>query len=380
MLSQIAPNAPHGKYYRVLNLGPNQNTQGTTCSNCANWWLLGGPSQGNLWSGWTLANFDVGASAPYFEDNIPDAWGSSALLGKLFTQIETGGQLPIISGANTTTNSGNAYSVTSSSACGNGAIPSVPANGTATCFKTNVNNTGNTTLSVDGGPAYPLYWPLSAQNNITSFQMPSGTLSASSPWMAVFTTTTGAAAWSSATTYSAGFPVTASDGNTYYSIAGSNTNINPVGDGGVHWQALTPAWWFCPNCGGAGNVGMIVGSAIPVITQTLATMASNSVSFPLICYESGEQILNIGDTFTYYTMLAAIQDNRWLAVYNQYYSAVKAAGLTGVCNHFNDIGANIFGTWGYNPQMYTANGLSPAAAKQQSLYNYIRANPKVSLP
>ena len=147
----------------------------------------------------------------------------------------------------------------------------------------------------------------------------------------------------------------------------------------LHWQRITPAWWVCNNCAFLSG-GMINFAASAIITPTLATMSALSVSMPLVCYESGDSILDIGDTFTYYTMLEAHADSRWLSVYNQYYSAIKSAGLTGVCLHFNDIGASIFGTWGYNPNMYGRSGLAAVLPKQQSLYNYISANPKMNLP
>lgn len=374
LMGLVTSNSSNTRYFRVLGLGPNQNTQGTG----ANWWWFGGPAQGNLWSGWTLAHFDAGVLAPYFIGAVPDAWGAPSLLGNLFTEIQSAEIIPSTSAANTTTGSGNNYVLTSSSLCGNGAIPATPTNGTITCFKPNIANTGSSTLKVDGGTQFPLYLVQSASNNITSFQLSSGLLATGTGYNAVFTTTTGAPSWSSSVTYSAGFPVVASDGNTYFSIAGSNTNINPVGDGGVHWQALTPAWWLCLGCGGSN--GGLINSAMKDITDTTATMASLSVSMPLVCYESGQSIVNIGDTFTLYTMNEAQADSRWLSVYAQYYAAIKANGETGTCGHYNDIGTSIFGAWGFNSEMYTSTGIAPVIPKQQSLYNYIQANPKVSLP
>ena len=239
LMAQVTSNSSNSRYFRVLGLGQNQNSQGSTCGNCANYWWLGGPTQGNLWSGWTLSHFDVSALAPYFGTGIPDAWGDPTLLGRLFSQIQTGGQFPDTTGANTTTGSSNNYVLASSSACGNGTIPSTPSNGTITCFKPNFTNTGNSTLTVDGGTTYPFYWPRSSSNSISSYQLSAGQITATGcgggpcTTIVTFTTTTGASAWNSGTTYSAGFPVVGSDGNTYYSTAGSNTNNNPVGDGNV---------------------------------------------------------------------------------------------------------------------------------------------------
>jgi hypothetical protein len=388
VMGLITAASSNNKYYRVLGLGSNQNSQGTTCGNCANWWWLGGPAQGNLWSGWSLSHFDVTTVAPYITDAIPAAWGDPNLLGNVFTAVQTGGGLvPSSSGANTTTNTGNDYSLTSSSACGNGAIPATPSNGTITCFKASATSTGNTTLTVDGGTKLPLYWVVSGTNSISSFQLassPNGTnLVSGTTYYAVYTTTTAAPAWAVGTTYAAKFPVSASDGNTYYSIAAGNVGIDPTTDGGVHWQPLTPAWWNCPSGCGAGSSnggGMITHTAIPITTQTLATMSALSVSMPLTCYESGEQMVNSGDTFIYYTMSAALADPRWIPAYLQYYAAVKSNGQTGACLHYNDFGWSIFGTWGLNSTMYSGSGLASPSPKLQSVLQYIQQNPKVSLP
>ena len=72
-----------------------------------------------------------------------------------------------------------------------------------------------------------------------------------------------------------------------------------------------------------------------------------SVSLPLVAYESGQQILNIGDTFTLYTMTAASTDSRFGTAMQSYYAALKTAGLTGVMDYFYDVGAwLIFGIVG----------------------------------
>ena len=375
LMGLITSHSLNNRYYRVLGLGPNQNTQGTTCGNCANWWWLGGSAQGNLWSGWSLSNFDVVTLAPYFGYSIPDAWGASALLGNLFTEITNGGIIPSSSGASATTNSGNNYTLTSSSACGAGALSS-PVNGSITCFKANATSTGNSKLTVDGGTQYPLYYPLGQTNDVSCWNLNSGGdcgngLTSSSTYYAVFTTTTGATAWAAGTTYAQGFPVVGSDGNTYVSVAGSNTGNNPVGDGGVHWTAITPAWWLC-FCGSGG----MVAGATTIVTQTQATLSSLSVSLPMVGYESGQQIVEIADTFTLYTLTEAQNDARWVAVYLNYYGALKTAGFTGVINHYNDIGVwSIFGSWGFSQNLYNA-----PVPKQTALDLYIQQNPKLSLP
>jgi hypothetical protein len=125
---------------------------------------------------------------------------------------------------------------------------------------------------------------------------------------------------------------------------------------------------------------MISNAVTGIIGDTTTTMGSLSVSLPLVCYESGQSIVNDGDTFTLYTMNEAQADSRWLSVYAQYYAAIKTNGETGTCGDYYDYDASIFGAWGYNPEMYTSSGLSATIAKQQSLYNYIHANPKISLP
>ena len=94
----------------------------------------------NPWSGYATAyqHFDAYAIAPYYGYPVPDSWSADGTgLTNVFTEMDSGGALPSTSGANTTTNVSNAYSLTSSSACGNGAIPSTPSNETMTCFKAN---------------------------------------------------------------------------------------------------------------------------------------------------------------------------------------------------------------------------------------------------
>lgn len=56
--------------------------------------------------------------------------------------------------------------------------------------------------------------------------------------------------WSASITYAANDHSIGSDGITYYSLAAGNINHNPVGDGNVHWTAVTDgtardntAWW-----------------------------------------------------------------------------------------------------------------------------------------
>jgi hypothetical protein len=48
--------------------------------------------------------------------------------------------------------------------------------------------------------------------------------------------------WSNITTYAIGNLVTGSDGFTYSSVSNSNTNHNPVGDGGVNWTKTGKPW------------------------------------------------------------------------------------------------------------------------------------------
>ena len=43
--------------------------------------------------------------------------------------------------------------------------------------------------------------------------------------------------WSATTVYGSGAMVTGSDTHVYISTLDANVNHNPVGDGGVHWQA-----------------------------------------------------------------------------------------------------------------------------------------------
>jgi hypothetical protein len=345
--------------------------------------LLGGNSSGltNLWPGAPTAyqHFDVVAIAPYFEENVPDALSAGgAGLTSLFQEINSGGAIPSPNAANTTTNSGNNYSLTSSSACGNGAIASIPSNGTITCLKPNVTNTGNATLTVDGGTQYPLYSVTSSTDNIGTYQLASSSLNTSTKYCATFTSSTGATAWSGATNYGANFLVSGSDGNTYFSVAGSNLNNNPVGDGGIHWTAITPAWWLFSCNPSVG--GMLVSTVSSEVSNQVSELAAMGISLPLVCYESGSAIENIADTFTYYLMQAASQDARFTPAYVSFYSQIYAAGLTGVCNHYNDFGWSIFGTWGFAPSLYNSTGVAPPTAKENGLTQFIGANHKTTLP
>jgi hypothetical protein len=337
---------------------------------------LGGPSQQNLWSSTTAAShFDAIAYAPYFGYGVPDSWSAGGPgLTSLFQEINSGGAIPSTNGANITTNSGNNYLLTSSANCGNGAIGATPANGTMTCFKANATNAGNATLTVDGGTQHPLYKIAGPQSAVSSYQIGSGGIQSGSSYIASFTSQTGAPGWSSSATYGAQRIVSGSDGNTYVSRVNSNSGNNPIGDSGVHWQAITPAWWICNGCSPAHG-GMIAQSAgwIRSRYSDLATIRVSNLK--IIGYEMGQSIVNIADTFTYYLMSLANADTRMSTAYGNYLSALKSANMN-IMLHYNDIGPyGIFGTWGFKQHVYDST--SP---KQNALQTWILSNPRSAQP
>jgi hypothetical protein len=243
-----------------------------------------------------------------------------------------------------------------------------------TCFKANATNTGKVTLAVDGGNQYPLYRTSGGTHTVASYQIGSGGIQNGASYIASFTSQTGAPAWAPGTTYSSTRVVSGSDGNTYVSSVNSNTGNNPVGDGGVHWQAITPAWWICNGCSPASG-GMISQSARWITSRysDLATIRASNLK--IISYEMGQSIVSIADTFTYYLMLLASADTRMSTAYSNYLSALKSANMN-IMLHYFDIGPySIFGTWGFKQSLHDAT--SP---KQNALETWILNNPKSSQP
>ena len=363
--------------FRVLGMAANGNSDGVGCGSCTNYIELGGTAYGNLWSGsGTPKNyFDAVAIAPYYGYSLPDSWSADASgLTKAFTEMNSGGVLPTGRGANKTTNSGNNYSLTSSSLCGNGSIPAAPANGTVTCAKFNATNTGNMTLTVDGGTQYPFYYPRGQTCCISSYQLSSGQITANSTWDIAFTTQTGAPAWASGATYSTGNFVSGSDNNTYISVGNSNAGHNPVTDGGGHWTAITPAWWLVNGNGQTG--GMIANAVSTIVSPTLSTLSKLGITLPLVSYEMGISMVDIADPLQLILENKVNADNRMTNSYINFLNQIKSAGLTGMQNHYYDVGIwSIFGAWGMKQNTY-----NPSSAKQQGLESWIITNPKPSLP
>jgi hypothetical protein len=367
---------------RVLGLAANGNTNGSGCGNCTNYIELGGTPYGNLWSGsGTPANyFDVVAVAPYFGYILPDSWGADASgLTRAFTEMNSGGALPTGSGANTTTNSGNNYTLTSSSLCGNGGLSS-PTNEVVTCLKFNATNTDNATLAVDGGTAYPLYYPIGNSSTIYQYQLQSGQVTQGETVDASFTTRTAAPAWSPTTTYSQNNFVSGSDGNTYLSNGNSNLNHDPINDSiscpgsSTNWTCITPAWWITGATGASG--GMISSAVSSIVTATLNTLTALGVTLPLVSYEFGTSMVAIADPLQTIFIDSINADSRMTAAYISFLNQTKSAGLTAVQNHYYDIGAwNIFGTWGMKQNTYDV-----PSAKQNGIYTWITSNPRTQLP
>ena len=238
-------------------------------------------------TGTVAQNVDALATAPYFGEMIPVAWtaDSDKGMGKLFTEMETGGVM--LTGANAPTlgGSANAYTLTSGLN-----VPATPANQTEVQFKTNIGNTGASTLAVDGGTAYPL---VDAGGN----PLGSGYFGANQTWVAVFT--------------------------------------SAVGSG-----AVTPAWRiYYPAYPGGTQIKQALDQAAS--DKSVASAAG----LPLVAYESGQSLVDYqhqhADLDTLYTN--ANHDPRMGTAYTNYYNGWKALG-GGMINNFADISQD--STWG----------------------------------
>jgi hypothetical protein len=82
--------------------------------------------------------------------------------------------------------------------------------------------------------------------------------------------------WSSATSYQAGSDVVGSDGSVYLSLINGNANINPVTDGGVHWQKVGPA----PTGNGYYAGQIVYYPATAGTAQVYLSLVSNNVQTP----------------------------------------------------------------------------------------------------
>ncbi len=134
-----------------------------------------------MWYGQLSGYIDTVSTAPYFGSRygMPVAWGGDADGGiaKLTAEIQTGGQLPILtspsasSGQHTHTTGGTttAYTVSTSGDTdfGNGAIPSTPDNGQAIRVQFHATNTWNTATVTFDGTTNKVNW--------TAHGMPNGT-------------------------------------------------------------------------------------------------------------------------------------------------------------------------------------------------------------
>lgn len=76
--------------------------------------------------------------------------------------------------------------------------------------------------------------------------------------------------WGSTFTYMQGDHTIGSDGNSYISLVGSNTNINPVGDAGVHWAPDTNPYAAATSC------SFYTGELVHIGTTVYLSLANNN--------------------------------------------------------------------------------------------------------
>ena len=163
-----------------------------------------------------------------------------------------------------------------------------------------------------------------------------------------------------------------------YTSGGSaegNLNYNPVGDGNVHWQLLTPAWFVTPR----GQTGGFVATVGTEIAGRMSDISNVGATFPAITsYEMGLDFNDTGPNALQNILYNEVTvDARMQAHYNNYYfPAFAAAGQTGIMTHYSSVGNT------------TDNGLYPfrqgvygtVLGKELGIIQFIQANPKASLP
>lgn len=107
--------------------------------------------------------------------------------------------------------------------------------------------------------------------------------------------TGGPAFWSSATSYALGALVIGSDGNEYASLLNGNSNHNPVGDGGVHWQEVGAA-----PTGYGYFAGELVYYPVGPNPGVYMSLVNGNISNPTtIPAWVSTTLYNIGDTVVY---------------------------------------------------------------------------------
>lgn len=137
------------------------------------------------------------------------------------------------------------------------------------------------------------------------------------------------AAWVSTATYNKGQTVTGSDAAVYQSTVDLNTNINPVGDGAVHWIAVPGTQTDTPQ----GQGWLLLGSA---------TVASLQINYPLGSGPSSQTFTKNVFKLPYGFLREAPQDP-------------KAGQLTWLGGPAN----NVMNDWNYENGFITTNTFDP---------------------
>lgn len=232
----------------------------------------GGPSPGGL----AYQYFDRIAIAPYFGEDPPPSWVSSADGGltQLFTELESGGLQPTGSPVCTTGGTNIAYTVSSNiSSCGSaGSVTCPPADQTILPVNFNQGSGANPTLAVDGcGTAYQIQNP-----------------------------------------------------------PGTNTTVG-AGVINVSFMASQNAWVLAV----LGHTGGGLAYENTVVTTWTNYAASGlPVAFAVECYESGQTYAS--DATTASLIANAQTDARMGTAYTNYYGNIKTAGVH-YCNHYEGI-------------------------------------------
>ena len=321
------------------------------------------------WSGAPCTGYGIGAIAiaPYFGyEDMPVSWtnNSDGGLGNLFTEISSGGCLPIntsgtswsplatdvncatlSSGTILTTAGGtgtpNAYTVTTGLS-----LTAEPPNGTTIAVVFNQTNTGAATLKADGGNVYPVQW--NSMEPVAANQL----------------------------NLAASFP-------PYICLSFTRTvpTTNP--------STSLPAW-IQVTCGNSG--GMIAQANS--WTATYAALISGSYpGMDLIAYESGQSLVNLGNPqgaggtsttcslYPYGLPLGNECDLIILYINAQRDTRMETATLTALqgwhTNGGNEINyydgfdpAGQYGSWGAWESVY-----QPSSQKGTAIQNFITTTP-----
>jgi len=269
---------------------------------------------------------DAVAIAPYIGYAVPAAWGadSDGGLTKLFAEINTGGQLPsTTSGAPTTSGTATAFTVRSGQN-----LTCTPANGTSFVVNLHTGVGTNSTMAVDGCPAYPL-------------------------------------------TNEAGTPVDHNYGAWPVTLTFTNKVCGSWGATGcAATKSITPTW-FISAISAAGYPGGMIAQQTHLITGWAKSLANYGL--PLLAYEGGDGLLPAASMQQLMSGLytAATRDLRMYNVDLTLMTQWKAAGGQ-IFAQFSDVSQyNQFGNWGMLESIYQTSNTN----KYQAFLDFIKLNP-----